>query len=302
MSTLNQRDAERMDADRAELAARMMLVLSGEGTLEGQPGLNFSRFSQPTELHHGFYEPCLCVIAQGAKTLTLGNEVFRYDPANYMIATIGVPMTAQVVEASPERPYLGVRLVLDPAIVSSVMVEAGIVQSLGDGDVKAVNVRTLDAELLDSMLRLVRLIDRPSDYRMLAPLIIREIVYRLLIGPESSRMRHLAAFGGLAHSMVRAVQRLRTNYDKALRIEALAKELGMSLSGFHAHFKAVTSMSPLQYQKHIRLQEARRLMVSENLDAGEAGFRVGYKDQSHFSRDYKRHFGEPPIRDLERLR
>src|SRR3954468_8113841 len=200
MSTLNQRDTERMNADRAELAARMMLVLSGEGTLEGQPGLNFSRFSQPTELHHGFYEPCLCVIAQGAKTLTLGNEVFRYDPANYMIATIGVPMTAQVVEASPERPYLGVRLVLDPAIVSSVMVEAGIVQSLGDGDVKAVNVRTLDAELLDSMLRLVRLIDRPSDYRMLAPLIIREIVYRLLIGPESSRMRHLAAFGGLAHS------------------------------------------------------------------------------------------------------
>src|SRR4051794_11484691 len=143
MSTLNQRDTERMNADRAELAARMMLVLSGEGTLEGQPGLNFSRFSQPTELHHGFYEPCLCVIAQGAKTLTLGNEVFRYDPANYMIATIGVPMIAQVVEASPERPYLGVRLVLDPAIVSSVMVEAGIVQSLGDGDVKAVNVRTL---------------------------------------------------------------------------------------------------------------------------------------------------------------
>jgi AraC-like DNA-binding protein len=291
-----------MDADRAELAERMMRALSQDGTLAAQPGLNFSRFSRPTELHHGFYEPCFCVIAQGAKTLTLGNEMFRYDPANYLIATVGVPMTAQVVEASADRPYLGVRLVLDPAMVSSVMVEAGIVQSLGDGDVKAVNVSTLDAELLDAMLRLVRLIERPSEYRMLSPLTVREIVYRLLIGEQSSRMRHLAAFGGQAHRMVRAVERLRTNYHKALRIEALAKELGMSLSGFHACFKVVTSMSPLQYQKHLRLQEARRLMVSENFDAGEAGFRVGYEDQSHFSRDYKRHFGESPMRHAERLR
>lgn len=301
-NTPNDQLTTRMEADRAELAQRMMRALPRDGSVDVRPGLGFNRFSHPTDLHHGFFEPCLCVIAQGAKTLALGEEVFRYDPAHYMIATVGVPMTAQVVKASPDRPYLGVRLVLDPAVVSSVMVEAGIVQSRGEGDVKAVNVSTLDAELLDAMLRLVRLVERQDEYRVLAPLIVREIVYRLLIGEQASRMRHLATFGGQAHRMVRAVEKLRNHYDKPLRIEAMARELGMSLSGFHAHFKSVTNMSPLQYQKLIRLQEARRLMISENLDAGEAGFCVGYEDQSHFSRDYKRQFGEPPLRDVERLR
>jgi len=302
MSTPAEHVAKRMETDRIELADRMSRAMLRDGTVEPQPGINFSRFSQPTELHHGFYDPCLCIIAQGAKTLVLGEDAFRYDLAHYMIATVGVPMTAQVVEASARNPYLGLRLILDPAVVSSVMVEAGIVQSRGDGDVKAVDVSRLDSELLDATLRIVRLIERPGEYRMLAPLIVREIVYRLLIGAQPCRMRHLATFGGQAHRMVRAVEKLRANYDKPLSIEALAKELGMSLSGFHAHFKAVTAMSRLQYQKQIRLQEARRLMVSENLDAGEAGYRVGYDDQSHFSREYKRHFGEPPMRDVERMR
>ena len=137
---------------------------------------------------------------------------------------------------------------------------------------------------------------------MLSPLIVREIVFRLLSGPQCLRLRHLAKFGGRTHRMVRAVEKLRSTLDKPLRIEDVAGELGMSVSGFHSHFKGVTGMSPLQFQKHLRLQEARRLMLSENLDAGEAGFRVGYEDQSHFSRDYKRHFGEPPMRNVERLR
>ena len=141
----------------------------------------------------------------------------------------------------------------------------------------------------------MRLIDRPGEYRVLAPLIVREIVYRLLTGPQCGRLRHLATFGGQTHRMVRAVEKLRDSFDKPLRIEDVARELGMSVSGFHAHFKAVTGDEPLQFQKHLRLQEARRLMLSENLDAGEAGYRVGYEDQSHFSRDYKRHFGSPPM-------
>jgi AraC-like DNA-binding protein len=136
----------------------------------------------------------------------------------------------------------------------------------------------------------------------LAPLIVREIVYRLLTGAQGNRMRDLATFGGQAHRMVRAVEKIRVNFDKALRIEDLARELGMSVSGFHAHFKAVTAMSPLQFQKQLRLQEARRLMLSENLDAAEAGYRVGYDDASHFSREYKRHLGKPPMRDVEQLR
>jgi AraC-like DNA-binding protein len=302
MHSLSDQRKQRMHTDRAELVERMMLAAPHDGTVQAQPGLQFSRFSSPTELHHGFYEPCLCVIAQGAKTLSLGKDRFRYDAANYMISTVGVPMVAQVVEATPGRPYLGLRLDLDPAVVSSLMVEAGNVPTRSADDTRAVNVSTLDPELLDAALRLVRLVERPDEYRMLSPLIIREIIYRLLIGAQSSRLRHLATLGGQAHRMARAVKKLRTNFDKPLRIEALAKELGMSLSGFHAHFKAVTAMSPLQYQKQLRLQEARRLMLSEALDAAEAGFRVGYDDASHFSREYKRHFGNPPLRDVEQLR
>jgi AraC-like DNA-binding protein len=301
-ATTTEKQARRMADDREELAERIARALPHEGVAEPQPGLLLSRFTTTTELVHGFLDPCFCLIAQGATALTIGGDVFRYDPAQYMISTVGLPMTAQVVEASEERPYLGLRLILDPSVVASVMVEQGIVHPRGDGGVKAADVSTLDAALLDATVRLVRLVESPRGYRALAPLVMREIVYRLLTGAQGSRMRHLATVGGHAHRMVRAVERLRANFDKPLRIEDIARELGMSVSGFHAHFKAVTSMSPLQFQKQLRLQEARRLMVGENLEAAEAGFRVGYENASHFSRDYKRHFGEPPMRDVERIR
>jgi AraC-like DNA-binding protein len=266
--------------------------------------LVLSRFSSPTAAEHAVLEPWFCMIAQGAKDVLLGDEWFHYDPAHYLVSTLGLPAVGRVVEASRERPYLGLRLSLDPAVITSVMVESGVgVQSRGEsGGAKGVGVSPLDADLLDAMVRLVRLIHRPGEYRVLARLIVREIVYRLLTGAQCGRMRHLATFGGQTHRMVRAVEKLRGHFDKPLRVEDVARELGMSVSGFHAHFKAVTNMSPLQFQKHLRLQEARRLMLSEALDAGEAGYRVGYDDQSHFSRDYKRHFGEAPMRDVERLR
>jgi AraC-like DNA-binding protein len=302
-TTPDERQAHRMDADREELAERIARAVPRDGLADPQPGVNLARFARPTELHHGFLDPCFCVIAQGAKTLTLGEDVFRYDPARYMIATVGVPMTAQVVEASPDRPYLSLRLNLDPAVVASVMVETGLAQPRDDGGgVRAIAVSDLDADLLDATLRLVRLVERPEQYRALAPLVVREIVYRLLTGAQGNRMRHLATDGGYARRMVRAVAKLRKDFDKPLRIEAVAKQLGMSTSGFHAHFKAVTAMSPLQFQKQLRLQEARRLMLGEHLDAAEAGYRVGYEDPAYFNRDYKRHFGEPPGRDVERLR
>jgi AraC-like DNA-binding protein len=303
INTPDERQARRMDADREELADRIARAVPRDGLADPQPGLNLARFARPTELHHGFLDPCFCVIAQGAKTLTLGEDVFRYDPARYMIATVGVPMTAQVVEASPDRPYLSLRLDLDPAVVAAVMVESGLAKPRGDGGgERAIAVSELDAELLDPTVRLVRLMDTPEAYRALAPMIVREIVYRLLTGPQGSRMRHLATDGGRVHRVVRAVEKLRKDFDKPLRIERVAKELGMSTSGFHAHFKAVTAMSPLQFQKSLRLQEARRLMLGEHLDAAEAGYRVGYEDPAYFSRDYKRHFGQPPMRDVERMR
>jgi AraC-like DNA-binding protein len=160
----------------------------------------------------------------------------------------------------------------------------------------------LQAGLLDAVVRLVRLVDSPTEARMLMPLVMREIVYLLLVGAQGDRLQHLTVSGGTTTRIARAVERLRNDYDKPLRIESLARELGMSASGFHAQFKAVTAMSPLQFQKQIRLQEARRLMIGEDLDAARAGYRVGYDDASHFTREYKRLFGEPPMRDVHRLR
>ena len=292
-----------MEADREELAERIARLLPRDGVCEPQGGVHLSRFSYVDDPTHTVLEPCFCVIAQGAKTLTLEGEVLRYDPAHYAVSTVGLPMVAEVVRASRQTPYLGLRLALDPAVVASVIVESRVAQPRREASVRALDVSPLGADLLDATARLMRLVDRPADeYRVVSPLVVREIVYRLLVGAQGSRMRQLAATGGQSQRMFRAIEKLRAGFDKPLRMESLAKELGMSQSGFHAHFKAVTAMSPLQYQKALRLQAARRLMVSEDFDASEAGFRVGYEDASQFNREYKRHFGEPPMRDVERLR
>lgn len=303
MSIRAKNQAPRIRANQEELVDRIARATSGDGRFEVHPGVFFNRLSVPDQPAHGVVEPSFCVIAQGSKDILLGDTIFHYDPAHYLITTLGVPMTGRVVEASRERPYLGFRLLLDPAVVTSVMVESGVALPRGEGsDVMGVDVSALSDELLDATVRLVRLTERPEEFRVLAPLVIREIIYRLLSGEQSSRLRHLANFGGQANRMVRAIKKLREEFNKLLRIEDLADDLGMSVSGFHSHFKAATTMSPLQFQKQLRLQEARRLMLSEKLDAGEAGYRVGYDDQSHFSREYKRYFGEPPMRDIERLR
>jgi AraC-like DNA-binding protein len=303
MTTTIDHEARRRQADLEELAQRIARVAHGDGGVEVQPGLHFHRGSCTTERFHGVSEPALCVIAQGSKQIVVGEERLRYDPAHYLITTVDLPLTAQVVDASPEKPYLGFRLVLDPAVVTAVMLEmdGGAPRSDGGG-VKSMDVSPLDADLLDATLRLARLAEDGGDYRALAPLVIREIVYRLLRGAQGSRMRHLATIGGQAHRMARAVKKLSEGFDKPFSAEVMARELGMSVSGFHAHFKAVTAMSPLQFQKQLRLQEARRLMLSEGLDASEAGYRVGYRDPSFFSREYKRQFGDAPTRDVGRLR
>ncbi len=248
--------------------------------------------------------PSFCVIAQGSKEIHLGDERYRYDPYRYLLATVELPVISQLVEASPERPYLSLRLDLDPALVASVMLEAGLPSPRREaGSARAIAVSLLDADLLDAAVRLVRLVEAPpAEARVLTPLITREILFRLLVGEQSARLRHIAVLGGHTDRISRAIERLRRDYDKPLRIESLAREFGMSPSGFHDHFKAVTAMSPLQFQKQLRLQEARRLMLGEDLDAASASFRVGYEDASHFSREYKRLFGAPPMRDVERLR
>jgi AraC-like DNA-binding protein len=296
------REMQRAQASREELVERLAQAIREDGTAEPLPGLRLRRASAPSGLGHGVSFPSLCLIAQGSKELLLGDSRYRYNPAQYLISTSALPIASRVVEASPERPYLGIVLKLDSTLVGSVLVEAGHHAPRNATAVTAIDVSPLDASLLDTVVRLVRLLDSPAEARFLGSLVMREIVYRLMLGAQGDRLHQIAALGGATHRIAEAVERLRNDFDQPLRIEDLAQALGMSVSGFHHHFRALTAMSPLQFQKQLRLQEARRLMLGEGLDATSAGYRVGYGNASHFTREYKRLFGEPPMRDVEQLR
>ena len=296
------READQAQANREELKERIAQVIGHDGKIEPLKGLHFNRISSPAEPCHSVSMPAFCAIAQGSKELLLGSDRYQYDPMRYLLATAELPVISQILEASKEKPYLSIRLDLDPTLVGSVMVEAGYSSPQRATNVKAIDVSPLDANLLNAVVRLVRLLDSPAEAYVLAPLIKREIIYRLLMGKQGNRLRQIVVLGGYTHNIARAVERLRKDFNQPLRIENLARGLGMSISGFHQHFKAVTAMSPLQFQKQLRLQEARRLMLGQNLDASSTAYRVGYDDASHFNREYKRLFGEPPMRDVERLR
>lgn len=293
-----------MDEAQTELARRIARATPADGTYQPIQGLHLHRISATTGPVHGVTLPAFCVIAQGAKEVLLGEERYHYDPNHYLLTAIELPIVSQLVEASVERPYLSLRLDLDPTLVASVMLEAGMTSPRqSSANQRAIDVSPLDPELLDAVTRLVRLVEAPAtEVRVLLPLITREIIFRLLAGDQGARLRHIAVLGGSSDRIARAIERLRHDFDKPLRIESLARDLGMSPSGFHEHFKSVTAMSPLQYQKQLRLQEARRLLLGEDIDAATAAYRVGYEDASHFSREYKRLFGQPPMRDAERLR
>jgi len=273
-----------------------------DGTIEVFPGFRISRASSSSEPVRSVYEPSFCFVAQGSKRALLGGEIFRYDTRNYLIFTVDLPVAFQVEQASEKEPYLGFRLALDPALVASVVMDSEIQIKKSEASTKAMNVSSVDADLLDAVVRLVRLVETPVERKVLAPLITKEIIYRLLIGGQGARLNHILALGGDTRRISKAIGHLREHFDEQLKMEEIARELGMSVSGFHHHFKSVTSMSPLQFQKHLRLQEARRLMLGEDMDAASAGFRVGYEDPSHFSREYKRHFGAPPHGDIASLR
>jgi AraC-like DNA-binding protein len=295
-------EAQRTEAHRDELVGRIARAIREDGTVEPLKGLHLNRLSAPKGPLHSVYDPVFCVIAQGSKEIFLGDERYQYDPYHYLLVTAELPLVGHVLDASQERPYLSLRLELDPTLVGSVMVEAGHPTPQKHTDVRAIDVSALDASLLDAVVRLVRLLDTPAAAPFLAPLITREIVYRLLLGEQGDRLRYLAALSGYTPHIATAIERLHKDFAQPLRIDGIARELGMSVSGFHHHFKAVTAMSPLQFQKRLRLQEARRLMLGEHLDAASAAYRVGYDDASHFNREYKRLFGLPPVRDVERLR
>lgn len=298
---MNERDAQRFSSNRQELVERLLSALPTDGYRWLTPWMLAGRASRPSESVHGVVRPSFCLIAQGAKEVSLGDKVYRYDADRYLIVTVEMPVTARVVEASVSEPYLALKIDLDPSVVTSLMIEAGLLAPPSETGAKAIAVSALDLDLLDATLRLVRLIDS-EEALVLAPMVLRELTYRLMRGDQGERLRHLPKLGHRTSRIAEAVHRIRSQFDQPMQMEALAQELGMSTSGFHHHFKAVTDMSPLQFQKQLRLQAARSLLIHEDIDVASAGYHVGYADPSHFSRDYKKQFGNPPLRDMESLR
>src|SRR2546428_4566524 len=244
-----------MRMSRDELAERIARHVAEDRSVEAAPGLFLYRFSSPTGPRYGVTEPSFCVIAQGSKEVLLGKERYRYDASHYLLVSAELPVAGHIVDASKEQPYLAVRLVLDPAVVTEVLIEAGLHTSGMDDALKVMAVSRLDASLLDAVVRVVRLLDSPGDYGVLAPLVAREIIYRLCLGEQGGRLRQIAVSGGRAHRIAKAIELLRTNHNKPLRIAGLARQLGMSVSGLHHHFKAATGMSPLAALKWWRSEE-----------------------------------------------
>jgi AraC-like DNA-binding protein len=292
-----------LEQSRIELAALIERYTGGDGTHSTAfAPLVLFRASAPSEPVHSTYEPALCIVAQGSKQVLLADELYRYDPVHFLLVSVDLPIVGQVVEATAHAPYLGLRLGLDPAQIGALIVEADLPAPSPRSAGRALAVSRLDVALLDAMARLLRLLETPEHLRMLAPPIVREILYRLLVGEQGARLRHIALGNSQTQRIGKAIDLLKRRFAEPLRIDDLASAANMSASGLHHHFKAVTAMSPLQYQKHLRLQEARRLMLGEDLDAATAGFRVGYESPSQFSREYRRLFGAPPLRDIARLR
>ena len=260
-------------------------------------GLSLHRQSAPTEKLFHAARPSVAIIAQGGKQVTLGSDSFHYSRMQYLLTSVDLPVQVRVVEASEEAPHLCVVLGIDIADVAA-LVDAG----QGPGAIpvtRGISVSDVSPDLLDAMTRMLRLLDQPADIAVLAPLIRRELTFRLLNGPVGARLRHMALASSQSHQVGQAIDWIKHNYAAPLRIEQLAGLANMSMSSLHHHFKAITAMTPMQYQKLLRLQEARRLMLVEKIDAGTAGYRVGYASESQFSREYSRQFGNAPMRDVK---
>lgn len=263
--------------------------------------LTLARSSTVTMPMPNVYRPQLCFVAQGQKEVVLGDHVFRYAPGRYGVVTYDLPATGQVIEATPANPYLCLFIDFNPVILGELALRVppppeAVSYPIGK------SVAEADTNLLDAVLRLVRLLDDPAALPVLGPLAEQEILYRLLAGPEGARMRHITASQGRASQIGRAIAWIGLHFRERFSIERLAAEVGMSPSSLHEHFRAITALTPLQFQKQLRLQDARSLMLIEGIDIATAAFQVGYESPSQFSREYRRHFGEPPARDIARLR
>jgi len=266
------------------------------------PGLSLFQRIAPTPPASFMFEPRICVIAQGAKRVLLGDETYVYDPQHFLITSVDLPTVAEIIDASREKPYLGLVMKIDQRVMSQLMVDSNLPPPRPQHSSRGMATGDVTLPLLSTFQRLIDLLAEPKDIPILAPIIEREIFYRLLVGDQGVRLRQMASTGSQSQQIARAIDWLKSNYTQPLRIEDLASQVNMNTSTFHHHFREVTAMSPLQYQKWLRLNEARRLMLAEKQDATTAAFQVGYESPSQFSREYGRLFGAPPLRDITSLR
>ncbi|ENJ5962131.1 AraC family transcriptional regulator [Vibrio parahaemolyticus] len=265
-------------------------------------GLRFSRWTTPTPPTSYTHNPSICLIAQGRKRVLLGEESFIYDANHFLISSVDLPIIANIIEASEEQPYLGLIMELDLTEISQLIVDSEFAFTQAKEAQKGIAVGELSESLLDAFVRLAELLDEGQNIKILAPIIKREIFYRLLMSEQSTRLHQIVTAGSHSHQIAKAIDWLKNNFVKPLSVGDLASFTGMSKSSFYTHFRSMTSMTPLQFQKKLRLSEARRLMLTENLDAMAATFKVGYESPSQFSREYSRLFGAPPSKDIKSLR
>lgn len=266
------------------------------------PGLILYRRERLTQPISAMYEPSICVIAQGAKRVFLGDDSYVYDSRHFLVTSVNIPTVVQVIRASYEKPCLGLVLELDRREISQLMVDTNLPAPRTQQSNRGMGIGEVTLPLLTAAKRLIDLLDQPQDIPILAPIIQREIFYRLLVGDQGALLRQIASAGTQGNQIARAIDWLKSNFAEPLRIDDLASQVNMSPSTFHHHFRALTAMSPLQYQKWLRLNEARRLMLTERMDAASAAFQVGYESPSQFSREYNRLFGDSPLRDITNLR
>ncbi|WP_426445421.1 AraC family transcriptional regulator [Paenibacillus sp. S-38] len=290
-----------ISAYQEELTERIKRHATADGTHPTAiPELCLRRASTESEPLHTIHLPSLYLIAQGSKTAVLAGTSCRCDSSSYMVTSVHLPVIGRITGASPQIPYVSLQLTLHPDVLLDVVKHSPPPGSRETGSGMLLNPST--PPLMEAIVRLVRLLDTPADIPMLSPLIIREIFYRVLQDEQGASLRQFAVIGSCAQGISQAIHRINRDYSMPLNISELAKEVSMSATSLHKHFKKVTAMSPLQYQKVIRLQAARRLLLTEGLDAAAAGFRVGYESPSQFSREYARFFGRPPMRDVKLLR
>ncbi|MBT1077007.1 AraC family transcriptional regulator [Geobacter grbiciae] len=274
----------------------------GELHTTGVTGLSLFRRDEPTEPISGMYEPSICMAVQGAKRVILGDDTYVYDAHHFLITSVHLPTIVQIIDASPEKPYLGLRLKFDLREVSQLMVDSNLPQPRPQQSSRGMATGEVTLQLVNAFIRLIDLLNDEKDIPILAPVIQREIIYRLLVGDQGERLRQIATAGSKSQQISKAIGWLKNNYAEAISMEELAAQANMSTSTFHHHFRSLTALSPLQFQKQLRLQEARRLMLAERMDAANAAFQVGYESPSQFNREYNRMFGAPPLRDVSKLR